>query len=195
MKIEMKHEDELLIVPQVAYLLGRSRSSTEKLVTTGVLPEVLGRNRRLIRASDLKDYVEDQLTKYERVTEWEKDKKTYWERSGYRGGKAESEECLTIPQAAFLLQRSRQNIHFLCKKGVLDTTDAPMSRGKEGRARKLVLADSLLSYVQTKTGRLKKALNYFSCDETYYFWQASTQDFEESFLKREREKYKKYAKI
>ena len=59
MKIEMKHEDELLIVPQVAYLLERSRSSTEKLVTTGVLLEVLGRNRRLIRASDLKNYVED----------------------------------------------------------------------------------------------------------------------------------------
>ena len=80
MRIEMNHEDELLIVPQVAYLLGRTRSSIEKLVIAGMLSEVSGKHRRLIRAVDLRDYVEQQLEKYERVNEWKgtENKKEYW---------------------------------------------------------------------------------------------------------------------
>ncbi len=197
MRIEMNHEDELLIVPQAAYLLGRCRSSTEKLVMTGVLLEVPGRHRRLIRASDLKDYVELQLGKYERAIDWKsmENKKKYWEQSGYRGSVAVSESCITIPQVAFLLQNSRQNIHKLCQKGVFVTTSIPMPNGKEGRYKKLVEEDSVKSYVQSKTGRFQKALDYFLCYDTYHFWHSSEKDFEETFIKREKERSRKNAKV
>ncbi len=197
MRIEMNHEDELLIVPQVAYLLGRCRSSTEKLVMTGVLLEVPGRHRRLIRASDLKDYVEQQLGKYERAIDWKRteNKKKYWEQSGYRGSVAASECFITIPQVAFLLQKSRQNIHKLCQKGIFVTTSIPMPNGKEGRYKKLVEEYSLISYVQSKIGCFQKALDYFYCPDTYYFWQSSEKDFEETFIKKEKERSRKNAKV
>lgn len=137
MRIEMKHEDELLIVPQAAYLLGRCRTSTEKLVVMGMLPEVPGRQRRLIRASDLKKYVEHQLEKYEKAIDWENtgDKNEYWKQSGYPGSYAIEEGYLTVPQVAFLLQRSRQSIHYLCQNGFLNVGYFPMPTGRQGRYR------------------------------------------------------------
>lgn len=197
MRIEMNHEDELLIVPQVAYLLGRTRSSIEKLVITGMLSEVSGKHRRLIRAVDLRDYVEQQLEKYERVNEWKgtENKKEYWDQAGYGGCVAASESCITIPQVAFLLQKSRQNIHYLCQKEILVTIAAPMPKGKEGRYKKLIEEDSLISYVQSKIGCFQKALDYFYCPDTYYFWQSSEKDFEETFIKKEKERNRKNAKV
>lgn len=197
MRIEMQHEDELLIIPQVAYLLGRSRSSTEKLVITGILPEVPGRHRRLIMASDLKKYVERQMEKYARAIEWEntEDKKEYWKQSGYPGSYAIEEGYLTVPQVAYLLGRCRQSIHYLCQNGFLDVGYFPMPTGRQGRCRTLVKADSVVRYVQSKTGRFKKALQYFGCEDTYYFWHSSEKDFKETFMKKEREKYRKYAKV
>lgn len=197
MAIKMKHEDELLIVPQVAYLLGRSRSSTEKLVKTGVLLEVQGRNRRLIRASDLKKYVEHQLEKYEEAIDWENtgDKKEYWKQSGYQGSYAIADEYLTVPQVAFLLQRSRQGVHYLCQNGFLNVAYCPMPGSMRGRCRTLVEVNSVVHYVQSKIGRSQKALKYFSCEDTYSFWHSSEKDFEDTFIKKEREKYKKYGKV
>lgn len=197
MRIEMKHEDELLIVPQAAYLLGRCRTSTEKLVVMGMLPEVPGRQRRLIRASDLKKYVEHQLEKYEKAIDWENtgDKNEYWKQSGYPGSYAIEEGYLTVPQVAFLLQRSRQSIHYLCQNGFLNVGYFPMPTGRQGRYRTLVKADSVVHYVQSKTECFQKALNYFCCEDTYYFWHSSEKDFKETFMKKEREKYRKYAKV
>lgn len=193
----MRHEDELLIVPQAAYLLGRSRTSTEKLVLTGVLLAVDGNHRRLIKASDLKKYVDHQVEKYERVMEWKntRDKNEYWKQSGYRGSQAMEEGRLTVPQVAFLLQRSRQGVHYLCQKGFLNVEYLPMPRGREGRCRTLVEADSVISYAQSRTERFSKAQEYFECKDTYCFWHSSEKDFEEKFTKKEREKYRRYAKV
>ncbi|MCI8365363.1 MAG: helix-turn-helix domain-containing protein [Eubacterium sp.] len=197
MRIKMKHEDELLVVPQVAYLLGRSRSSTEKLVITGALLAVDGKNRRLIKASELKRYVENQVKKYERVAEWERaeDKGKYWEQSGYRGSQTITKGYLTIPQTAFLLQRSRQGVNYLCQNGFLHITYVPMQRGQQGRFRKLVDVESLINYEKSKMERFQKAINYFTCEDTYYFWNSSEKDFEETFFRKERERYKKREKV
>ncbi len=197
MTIEMRHEDELLIVPQVAYLLGRSRSSTEKLVMTGVLLAVDGKHRRLIKSSELKNYVDKQIEKYRRVAEWReaKDKEEYWRQSGYRGSQTMTKGYFTIPQVAFLFQRSRQGVHYLCENGFLNVTYFPMLRGQKGRYRKLVEVNSVVNYTQSKIERFQKAIEYFTCEDTYYFWYSSEKDFEETFFRKERERYKKREKV
>ncbi|MCM1244596.1 MAG: helix-turn-helix domain-containing protein [Roseburia sp.] len=197
MMVEMRHEDELLIVPQAAYLLGRSRSSTEKLIMTGVLLAVDGKHRRLIRSSELKKYVDKQIGKYQRVVEWREavDQERYWRQSGYRGSQTTTKGYLTIPQVAFLFQRSRQSVHYLCENSFLNVTYSPMLRGQKGRYRKLVEADSVVNYAESKIERFQKAIDYFTCEDTYCFWYSSEKDFEETFSKKERERYKRREKV
>ncbi|MBO5485044.1 MAG: hypothetical protein J6K58_06745 [Lachnospiraceae bacterium] len=194
-------DEEYLNVPQVAFLLGRKRYSTEKLITRGLLQADIFQKRRLVSISALERYVTQETQKYDLAKEYlaEPEKKQFWKSYGYRGISVEkyaesADEFLTIPQVAFLLGITRQCVNKHCENGTFQVQQVSLP-GSVGKTRKLIPVSELKCYVKNKLKRLEKAKKYLNTTDKFGFWIDFEEEFYNEFILMDRENYRKYGKI
>ena len=168
--------DELLTTRQCAYLLNCTKRNIEMLIQKKKLKSVRSKKRILVESSSLKCVVFNELNMYSRCYAFlrESNKKEYWIRN--RQDNDYPENVLTVSQCAFLLGCSKQNIYGMLRKNILIRAD--VDRGKY-----IITIQSLENYMEQIYKKYERAIQYFSCPDTYSYWLNS--DIEEKMYETE----------
>lgn len=190
-------KDEVLLLSQAAYLFKMPKYAFENLLTPGPIPYIVRRNRRLIKSSDLKKYVDRQRAKQENFRSYMKFKRKIWfwkrtEKTFQNAGKYHDEsgiEYLTIGQVAYLLGIARPGAHRLANKCIIPAVNVKVSGAKNPVT--YIRADDLEHYVETLEARWNLAMEYFSCEDTEKFWSDHEADYQEKWILAERERFRK----
>lgn len=193
--VVLVQEDELLSIWQVTFLIGKKRNTTEAFIRTGKIKVSVQGKKTLVRSSDLREFVTIQISKYMMAMKYldtDDDKKDMFLREhGFCGKGCEAyvskpTECLTIPQTAFLLQKTRQSIFELCRKGKIRTI--VVSRTSK-RKKLLIPVMELVRIIEKNMNCFRKAMEYFECKNKDNFWDQNKELFAEQ-INTERMRYR-----
>lgn len=191
-------EDEYLLLTQAAYLLNQTKQGFENLINTGKISCQVYRGVRLIRVSDLKSYVKKQMQKYQLAKTYlaAENKSSFWmmqHQTFQNRGLCHDEsmiEYLTISQVAYLLNMSRQAVHGFVNRGKMKKKYVEIPK----RITPLVFirADEVERYVKKKDEKFNRAIEFFQAEDTCCFWEEHSDDFEQNWIKNNKERNQKY---
>lgn len=191
-------KDEYLLLSQAAYLLNQTKHGMEILIETGKIGCALYQGRRLIRVSEIQRYVQLKMDKYRKARNYfaAKNKSSFWhlqEKKFHNQGLFHDNsliEYLTVSQAAYLLDLSRQAVHGLLKRDQIKPQYVEWP--KHINPLIFIRADELERYISKKDEPYKKALEFFQYENSFAFWKSHASDFEKNWEKKNKEINQKY---
>ncbi len=178
--------EELLTVMQVAYLLKIQRRNVKWMINTNKLEAIFSKKRYLIKKSSFEKMLNKKLEQYSKLNDFlsEKDKIQYWNSSDFEiSSKSDSDEYVTVCQASYLLNKSRQSIYEMLKTGRLESYEV------KGCSKKYITIKSLEKMQRSIKEKYERATSYIQCSDPYDYWLRSdieTDTYEQERIRRRR---------
>ena len=175
-------KDEYLLLKQAAYLLQVPKQTFEYYVKAKKIKTELNRGRRMIKVTDLAEYVSKQLDRFSLAEQYflAESKWMSWKLQPKKFNKTNRIvedsmiEYLTLQQTAYLLDMSAHSIRYMVENGLLQGT-----REKQGkRFMYFIRADEVQRYVAEQKSRYEKVFSFLKCNDSFLFWEKYRTDFQ-----------------
>lgn len=186
--------DEYLIFKQVAFLLDASIESVAMIKT--LTPEVR-HGVKMIKASNLKDYVYPKIKKLALVAKYDCafNKEQFWIQHQRAYPKIYGQkdkltfDYLTLSQVAYLLNMKSGSVRHLLFRGFFKSV-IPVCKNKKSILY-LIPFDEVLRYANEQVVKYKKVIDYLNCNDTSVWWMNHGTEYEE-WQKKNRERKNLY---
>ena len=178
-KISDKNQDEYLTLLQTAFLINQTEQNTLSIVKNGKLKAVKRKNRLYISVDSLKNYIYSILGKYQEAVLFldlpDEEKDVYLKKilpAAYHGHNPDPAKYLTVIQASYLGECSRQAVYDLIRKEVFQKIR--ISRNT------LISIEDFAEYILEKMNRIRPALLFFT-EDSFSFWAKEEQSWNEFY--------------
>lgn len=181
-----KKQDEYLTLLQAAFLISQTEQNTLSIVKRGQLQAVKKNNRLFISEDSLKSYIYAIVGKYQEAVLFldlpDEEKSAYLKKIlpiSYHGYTPDPAKYLTVIQAAYLGECSRQAVYDLIRKGVFQKIR------RSGRM--LIPVEDFAAYILDKMSRIRPALEYFA-EGSFSFWEQEENEWNEFYQMSRKER-------
>ena len=193
----MEHREDYISVTQAAWLLNDSLRSVEGWVKNGKLQGVQGR-KLLINVESLERFFYQKIKKFEKAVDYfkEDNKAEYWDNVNLRFNVASDEEgYLSITQTAYILNTTRQGIHY-----ILDHKNIKTIVKRIGNTQRVLICEmSIKDYVddilEQYYDKYKNLLDYMEVDNKEEYWNLHSEEIRDKITKQENKRRQYYKKM
>ncbi len=189
--------EDYIDVKQTAWLLNLTIRNVQSLAKDGKLTAIDGSNKKLIEVKSLEEYFNKKLEKYETAVEFFEapDKDKYWNTVSCRINVISNEiGYLSIPQAAYVLNNSRQAIQDMIRKNILDSKEVIIGK----TTRKIISIESIKNYVDEYLAdcyiKNKNLLDYLKCADKEKYWLSNQDSIKKKYVDTENARRQYYKK-
>ena len=189
--------EDYIDVKQTAWLLNLTIRNVQSLAKDGKLTAIDGSNKKLIAVKSLEEYFNKKLEKYETAVKFFEapDKDIYWNIVSCRiNVKSNETGYLSIPQAAYVLNNSRQAIQDMIQKNILDSKETMIGK----TTRKIISIESIKNYVDEYLAdcyiKNKNLLDYLKCADKEKYWLSNQDSIKKKYVDTENARRQYYKK-